>query len=127
MLLKYDVRDHGVDHGQYFQGAGVAFTDFDVCYLGAADSAYDAGDDALDQLASSGHKIDDETLDAIQNELEQLSKKDDAHTGCEDAQVCKDEACEQADSAHDHNDRHEGCELHHYVSIRVRLEKLAEE
>lgn len=49
-----DVESHGVDNSQYFQGAGVAFTDFDDCATGVGNSEREALADALESLAQSG-------------------------------------------------------------------------
>ena len=48
-LISYEILDHGRDHSQYFQGCGVAFTNFTHVWTGAGDSSKEAYNDALDQ------------------------------------------------------------------------------
>lgn len=64
-IKDYQIVDHGVEHVQYFQGAGVSFTRFtdDTCYTGVGDSPAEALEDALEQLAMSG-EFDVESLPA---------------------------------------------------------------
>jgi hypothetical protein len=52
-ITEHEIRNHGVEHSQYFQGAGTAFTRFDACYTGIGDSLGEALDDAVEQLAMS--------------------------------------------------------------------------
>ena len=47
----FEVIDHEVDHEQYFQGCGVAWTEFTDCATGVGESAHDALEDALESLA----------------------------------------------------------------------------
>lgn len=54
----YEVRDHGVDHAQYFQGCGTSYTDFDIVFTGAGSTGQEAYSDALDQAAMSGYDIE---------------------------------------------------------------------
>lgn len=53
-ILDYSITDHGVEHCQYFQGDGISFTEYTDCATGCGNSAYDALEDALEQLASNG-------------------------------------------------------------------------
>lgn len=53
-ILDYSITDHGVEHHQYFQGDGISFTEYTDCATGCGNSAYDALDDAFEQLASNG-------------------------------------------------------------------------
>ncbi len=50
-IQSFEVELCGIDHSQYFQGRGVACTDWEDVAIGAADNAYDALADALEQLA----------------------------------------------------------------------------
>lgn len=43
------------DHGQYWTGIGVAFTDWDEVFTGAASTMRDAYQDALNQLVDGGY------------------------------------------------------------------------
>lgn len=64
-ITEYEIVDHGIDHEQYFQGCGVAFTDFDDVATGAGNDALEAIDDALEQLAMRGYDIS--ALDDIEH------------------------------------------------------------
>ena len=52
-IKEYEIVDHGFDGEQYFQGCGVAFSDFDDVATGMGDTAREAFDDALDNLAEN--------------------------------------------------------------------------
>lgn len=96
-IVEHMLEDHGVDHAQYYQGAGVAFSQWETVYVGCGDSAYAAGDDALEQAACDGW---DTT--GIDNELSQV---DDAHLDC---------GCAESDDP---------CELNHYVAFYLKGEE----
>jgi hypothetical protein len=93
-ITEFEIVDHGVEHEQYFQGCGVAFTKFEECYTGSAKSAREALNDALEQLASAG-EYDVMTAEAdLSQALDEMSDKSDVP--------------------------HNGHDFYHYVSIRVR-------
>ena len=48
-LISYEILDHGMDHSQYFQGCGTAFTNFTHVWTGVGNSSKEAYNDALDQ------------------------------------------------------------------------------
>jgi len=54
--------DHGLEHSQYFQGCGVAFTRFADVVTGIGDTPADAIDDCLEQIAMNG--FDTEGMEA---------------------------------------------------------------
>jgi hypothetical protein len=56
-VTDYELDDHGVENSQYFQGAGVAYTDFEDIATGAGNNAEEAFNDALEQLASNGWDV----------------------------------------------------------------------
>ncbi len=47
----FEIVDHGIEHEQYFQGCGTAFTSFDEVATGCGWNPAEAIDDALEQLA----------------------------------------------------------------------------
>ncbi len=51
---EFELIDHGMEHSQYFQGCGVAFTDFENVVTGIGDNPADAIDDCLEQVAQAG-------------------------------------------------------------------------
>ena len=96
----YEIIDHGVDHSQYFCGGGTSFTEYEDCATGVGHSEREALDDALECLAMA-----DWDVSSIEHEVEQAS---DEETVCTDCEHTDDEdACAE-------------CELHHFVSVRVR-------
>lgn len=50
-LNEFQIIDHGVDNCQYFQGCGVANTGYIGVATGVGNSAHEALEDALEQLA----------------------------------------------------------------------------
>lgn len=70
-IEKYELEFKGVSSPDYFQGAGVAFTDFDNVIVGVGNSELEAAKDAYEML------LDDCTegnLD-LYNEIQELSNK----------------------------------------------------
>jgi hypothetical protein len=57
-ISKFEIINHGYDHSQYFQGCGVAFTDFDHVVTGCGMDAKEAYQDAVNQLAMSNYNMD---------------------------------------------------------------------
>ncbi len=72
-IAEWEIRNHGVDHSQYFPGVGVSHTDWDLVETGIGYSEKEAAEDALEQLASIGYEIPDE----LQAEVDGLSSEDD--------------------------------------------------
>lgn len=54
----YEVVDHGVDNAQYFQGCGVAHTQWDDVAVGVGNTPLDAYEDAVEALAQGGWEVD---------------------------------------------------------------------
>lgn len=98
--------NHGVEHEQYFQGHGTAFTEYDTCATGIGDSELEAYEDSLEQLAG---ELDSAELAKIE---ELLSEQVSCLSDCEDPVVT--EAVEEMDAA---------CDAHVYVSIDVQFYK----
>lgn len=61
-VKSFELIDHGIEHSQYFQGCGTAFTDFDHVVTGIGDNPSEAIDDCLEQIASGEGDIDTEDL-----------------------------------------------------------------
>ena len=49
--VQFEIINHGVDHSQYFQGCGAAFTDYDYCMTGMGENAAEAYEDACESVA----------------------------------------------------------------------------
>jgi hypothetical protein len=58
-IRTWEWKHHGVQHEQYFQGAGVSFTDWPECYTGIGSSEKEAANDALEQAAMEWEVPDD--------------------------------------------------------------------
>ena len=57
MKKQYEIINHGYDHSQYFQGCGTYGTPFEYVATGCGMTAKEAYEDAVDQIAMTGHKI----------------------------------------------------------------------
>jgi hypothetical protein len=57
-IAEFQVYDLGIEHSQYFQGFGVAFTPYSECCYGIGDNPAEALDDALEQVAQMGFDAD---------------------------------------------------------------------
>jgi len=88
------LEDAGVWHPQYWPGAGIAHTPYVECYVGVGMSAWEAGEDALDQAAA------DYDIGEVVNDFSN------------DLDVC--EGCENIPDDPE-SDECGGCELQHYV------------
>lgn len=53
-IADFELRDHGIEHEQYFQGCGTALTGYEDCATGCGDNPREAVDDALECLAQIG-------------------------------------------------------------------------
>lgn len=90
-IKSHEILDHGVEHSQYFQGCGLAFSTFDDVATGVGDSPFEAAEDALESLAQNGWDVS-----SINNE------------------ESKESELPESDDESD-----EPSEIYHYVSIRV--------
>jgi hypothetical protein len=63
LVSDYEIIDHGYSYSDYFQGCGVAHTEFTDVATGFGLDAVEAFEDAMDQLAQNGW--DTESLDAL--------------------------------------------------------------
>ncbi len=105
LVQDYKIISHGIYESQYFPGCGTAFTEFNDVATGIGDIEAEAFDDALDDLAQLGWETDEITTDV---------EPDDETTVCVGSN-CKFNTldCSEAVECQD-------CELHYYVSIRVK-------
>jgi len=65
-ITEYEIIDHGIMHPDYFQGCGIACTDYDQVATGIGDNPQEALDDCLEVIAQSG----DYDLSALETEIE---------------------------------------------------------
>ncbi len=100
-IAAFELIDHGIEHSQYFQGCGIAFTDYQDVATGIGDDPAEAIDDALESLAQADWETDG---------MEQRIM----------AEMGIDELPHEP-SVHDMTTDSDGdCELHYHVSIRVK-------
>ena len=82
------VVDHGMDHPQYFQGHGVAFTKFEDCATGIGSTKLEAFEDAIDSLAQNGWDVESiNASDLAETDLH-------VHELCELANTSDEQECE---------------------------------
>jgi hypothetical protein len=55
---QYEIVDHGIENSQYFQGCGVAFTEYTDVATGIGEDYAEAVDDACEMLAQNGWDTD---------------------------------------------------------------------
>lgn len=55
LVTNYEFIDHGLQHSDYFQGCGVALTNYNYCFTGTGDTPEAAAHDALDQACHDYH------------------------------------------------------------------------
>lgn len=69
--MTFEIIDHGWDNPDYFQGCGVAFTQWQHCVTGAGDTALEALEDALEQTWThpSGIKLDLAQVEAVEGKI----------------------------------------------------------
>jgi hypothetical protein len=112
-INKFELVDHGVEHEQYFQGCGVAFSEYDECYTGIGASLREALEDALEQIASNGHEISPELSAEVRN-AENIDR----------VQPLLNEYA--ADNSLDVDTYAEQASLYYHASIRIKVSKQAE-
>lgn len=99
----FQLIDHGIDHSQYFQGCGVAFTSFDNAVTGIGDNPAEAIDDCLEQIAQAG--FDTEGMEA------RIIKQEGLEALPESPSVADEYGCDETGEAH------------YFVSIRWNEER----
>jgi hypothetical protein len=57
-IQEFEIVDHGIQHEQYFQGCGLAFTEYDDIATGIGSNPAEAFQDALEQLAMADWETD---------------------------------------------------------------------
>lgn len=107
---EFELIDHGIEHSQYFQGCGVAYTQWNNVVTGIGPEPGLAIEDCLEQIAcgEGGWDIDDLEERIIEQEgwdQEGWDKFPDKPSVCGE--------CEGADL-----DECQVCEMHYFVSIR---------
>jgi len=106
-ILDFQVIDHGVTGSQFFQGCGTSFTPFEVCETGIGDTATEALDSALEQLAEVGWEVTDAFVEQCRKDLDPSTCDESKCKGCEFENRGEDEECPDS------------CETWHFVSVRV--------
>lgn len=78
----FEIVDHGMELGDYFQGCGVAFTKWQHVVTGVGESAIAAYDDAVEQIAMGYQDTTivetfPETLDWLSDEVDSRMEDED--------------------------------------------------
>lgn len=114
-ITDYRIVDHGIEHAQYFQGHGTAFTNWDHCVTGCGDNFAEAIEDALESMAQ-GEECDG--VDFAQ--FERLMKSEHPEY-CRASYRLDDGAWVDKPSVQDNMSETEveqsDCELYYHVSI----------
>lgn len=74
-VTKFEIVDHGLEHPDYFQGCGTAFTEFTEVYTGHGQTPYDAAQEALD-LVCHDNNVSDELLNEMEQSCSELENED---------------------------------------------------
>lgn len=72
IINDYQIVDHSIEYTDYFQGCGIAFTEFKDTATGIGHSAYEAADDAMELLTQNDWNTES-NLELLQ-EVEKMSK-----------------------------------------------------
>jgi hypothetical protein len=99
----FQLIDHGIDHSQYFQGCGVAFTNFDNVVTGIGDNPAETIDDCLEQIAQAG--FDTEGMET------RIKRQEGWEALPETPSVSDEYGCDETGEAH------------YFISIRWNEEK----
>lgn len=59
IISEFELINHGIEHSQYFQGCGIAFTQFANVVTGIGDNPAEAIDDCLEQIAQYDFEAED--------------------------------------------------------------------
>lgn len=119
-ITDYQLIDHGVEHQQYFQGCGTAFTPYAHCVTGSGGTFGEALDDALNQIAIEGP-------DGVAEILKSRIKADEGYADKpwpvepSASSVFRKHNPEAYDEETGDWDMEE-CELYYYVSVRYSTE-----
>ena len=108
---------HGVDHAQYFPGSGVAFTPWDMCFVGIGGTLDNAFEDALENAAQCGYEV--EGIEHPSNE----HMKHYYPGWTKDLHVCKATECEYYNEEEESHEHCMACEMHWYVSLFIKEAK----
>lgn len=114
-VAAFELSDLGVDHAQYFQGAGVAFTDWDEVFVGVGDTAREAAADAVENAATHGWNVPSELENDMDYDISGFDGERSAHDDC----GCE---CPPNDLNECLGDCHDECEMQHYAALYVRYE-----
>jgi hypothetical protein len=98
-ISEHKIKDHGVEHEQYFQGCGISHSKWDEVASGVGSTPMEAYEDALDSLAQNGWDVE-----SLPQDGEGLSKK---------SEIPPNEPIGYNPSGYSED-------LHHYVCVYVK-------
>jgi hypothetical protein len=114
--LEFEIVDHGADHAQYFQGAGVMFSRFTDIATGVGDTPREALENARQQVFEDLNGREDLDLSNLDAVCDTAKKAKGAGVSCHES--CECEHGITGGCAEDREGWHDECEIHCYVSIR---------
>ena len=103
--IEYEIISHGFENSQYFQGCGVAFTQYVECHTGIGNTEHEAIEDALDLAA----QCDWDTTNIPNN-------GDDEYT----IEHCLRDVLGDDGYKSEYDDGDAECDVWYYASVRVR-------
>lgn len=108
-MIEYEIVNHGIEHDQYFQGCGTAFTDFDCVVTGNGDNFAEAIEYCLGQIVE---QYSEKEINVDELECEILADEDlkEFPTSPSVSTLYKEEIEDGED-----------IEMYYYVSIRFNL------
>ena len=116
-ITEWNVIDHGIEASDYFQGHGIALTDYTHTATGIGDNPSEALDDAIEQLATAVDGIDWGVLEhdiRVQHpDFNDAAKVQAASVSAYYNRWDGEDCC---------HDEHPDCDHHYRVSIDLRIE-----
>lgn len=108
-MIEYEIVDHGIEHDQYFQGCGTAFTDFDCVVTGNGDNFAEAVEDCLGQIAEQ-YSEKEINVDLLEKQILEDNELEEFPNSPSVSVMYKEEI-----------EYGEDIEMYYYVSIRFNL------
>lgn len=104
-VSEFRIQSHGLEHSQYFQGAGIAFSKWEDCATGIGSSEMEALDDALDSLAQNDWEFVGECQEELEREIKVAQAFQQTQENEHSAYVGDEDQC---------------CEVWYYVTVLVK-------
>lgn len=73
LVNQFKIQSHGIEHSQYFQGAGISRTDWRDCATGVGISRSEALDEALESLYQNDWQFEGRVCKQLEEEIDELA------------------------------------------------------